>query len=216
MVGVINVKKNIIRNCGDEDFDDPLMNSAMSVIRYEHNIYFYSEVNPESILNLILHLNDAVKLQRDMMLRFPEDNVMGVSVQIPIVIHINSIGGSVYDALAAIDTIKHHQKLGIKINTVIEGCAFSAATVLAVCGDRRFMTANSSYMIHEMSSSGFNGKLSEVEKLHKDMKTTTDIFKKIYATHSKATLAQIKKLTKEERYLSAEETLELGFIDEIL
>ncbi len=67
-----------------------------------------------------------------------------------------------------------------------------------------------------MSSSGFNGKVSEVAKLHKDMMTTTETFKKIYAEHSKATVAQIKKLTKEERYLNAEEVLALGLIDEIL
>lgn len=204
-----------MRNC-DECEPDLSACSPMSVIRIENEIYFYSMVNPESILSLNLHLKDASKLSRDMMLRFPNNNKLEVNIELPIIIHINSVGGSVYDALAAVDTIEQYKNMGFKVHTIIEGCAFSAATVLAICGNKRFITPNSSYMIHEMSSTGFNGNLTAMEKLTKSMKSTTDIFEKIYEKYSKITKPQIKKLIKSEEYLGAEKVLELGLVDEIL
>jgi len=210
-------RKVLMRNCDEyEEELNACMSSPMSVIRIENEIYFYSLVNPESILSLILHLKDAAKLSRDMMLRFPENNRLGVDIKLPIIIHINSMGGSVYDALAAVDTIEQYKNSGLQIHTIIEGCAFSAATVLAICGNKRLITENSSYMIHEMSSTGFNGNLTAMEKLTKSMKSTTDTFEKIYAKYSKMNKTQIKKLVKSEEYLGAEKVLELGLVDEIL
>jgi ATP-dependent protease ClpP protease subunit len=206
----------MIRNCEEPEEPMPLMQSPMAVIRHENDIYFYSEVNQSSILELILCLKDAVKLHRDLQLRYPKNNKLGICVDLPIVIHINSVGGSAYDSLAAVDTIEQYKEMGIPIHTIIEGCAFSAATVLAVCGTKRFMTSSSSYMIHEMSSSGFSGNTTSAEKLYKSMKKITDLYEEVYSKHSKLTSKQIKSLMKKEEYFTSKEVLDLGLIDEII
>lgn len=192
-------------NCDDEMFAAPPMN----VIRHENDIYFYADVNQDSILALILNLKDAAKLSRDLMLRFPEYAVL------PINVHINSNGGSVYDCLAAVDTIEQYKKLGIPVHTYIEGCCFSAATILASCGSKRYMSENATYMIHEMSTN-FTGKLSDMENVAASMKNTTNIFKKIYSKYSKLSAKEIKTLIEKERYITSEEVLNYGLIDEIL
>ena len=206
----------MIKNCEEEEEILSQFQSPMSVLRYENDIYFYSAVDADSILNLVLHLKDATKLSRDLLLRFPKDNKLGVDIQLPIIIHINSNGGSVYDVIAAVDTIQQYKNMGFQINTIIEGCAFSAATILASCGSKRFITENSTYMIHEMSSTGFSGKTSDIERLSESMKTTTEIFENLYVKTSKLTLKQIKRLMKSEEHMNSKKVLELGLVDEIL
>ena len=202
---------NIIKNC-DELIMAP---QGPSVVRNENDIYFYSDVFSESVLMLNLHIKDAVKLSRDIQLRYPTDNKMGVCVQLPVIIHINSFGGSVFDSLAAVDTIEGHIRQGVPIYTIIEGCAFSAATVIAAAGSKRFITKNSTYLIHEMSQQ-FEGKLSELEKATKGLKKSAEIYTRIYKQHSNMTTPQIKKLIDNEEYLSPEDVLKFGLVDEIL
>ena len=64
---------------------------------------------------------------------------------IPIYLHINSFGGSLYDAYAALDTIKN---LRVPIYSVIEGCAASAGTIISVVCNKRFIGENAHMLIH--------------------------------------------------------------------
>ena len=64
---------------------------------------------------------------------------------IPIYLHINSFGGSLYDAYAAVDTIKN---LRVPIYSVIESCAASAGTIISVVCNKRFIGENAHMLIH--------------------------------------------------------------------
>lgn len=69
---------------------------------------------------------------------------------IPIYLHINSFGGSLYDAYAAVDTIKN---LRVPVYSIIEGCAASAGTIISVVCTKRFIGKNAHMLIHQLSSS---------------------------------------------------------------
>jgi len=60
-------------------------------------------------------------------------------------VHINSMGGYVNEGLAIYNVLKNHSA---KVNTIVEGFACSAASVVFMAGDERIMNAASALMIH--------------------------------------------------------------------
>lgn len=62
-----------------------------------------------------------------------------------IVVHINSVGGFLYDGLPIFNSLKH---CGIPVHTVIDGCAMSMAGVIFQAGTRRSMCRSSLLHIH--------------------------------------------------------------------
>ena len=73
----------------------------------------------------------------------------------PINLHIQSSGGSLMNTYYIVDLI---QSLETPVNTFIDGFAASAATLISVAGDKRYMTKNSLMLIHQLSSQN-GGKL---------------------------------------------------------
>ena len=64
-------------------------------------------------------------------------------------VHINSVGGSIYDGLAIYNCIKYSPR---EVHTYIDGCAFSMAGVIALAG--RTVHAYSSSILHAHSPIG--------------------------------------------------------------
>lgn len=60
-------------------------------------------------------------------------------------VHINSMGGYVNEGLAIYNVLKNHSA---KVNTIVEGFACSAASVVFMAGDNRTMNSASALMIH--------------------------------------------------------------------
>lgn len=60
-------------------------------------------------------------------------------------VHINSMGGCVNEGLAIYNVLKNHSA---KVNTIVEGFACSAASVVFMAGDERIMNSASALMIH--------------------------------------------------------------------
>lgn len=115
----------------------------------ENHIYFYASVTKSSILEL----NTEIKRITRNLQRMAADYNINPP---PIYLHINSYGGSVF---AAIDTIQYNP---IPIYTIIEGAAASAATMMSVYGKKRYITKSSHMLVHQLSS-GFWGKMAEIE-----------------------------------------------------
>src|SRR5688500_6032448 len=62
------------------------------------------------------------------------------------VVHINSPGGSVHDGVAIYNSLKEH---AANVTVKIEGAALSAASLVAMAGDKIHMAENAMMMIHE-------------------------------------------------------------------
>lgn len=62
-----------------------------------------------------------------------------------IVVHINSVGGDIYDGLPIFNALKH---CGIPVRTVVDGCAMSMAGIIFQAGTRRSMCRSSVLHIH--------------------------------------------------------------------
>ena len=92
---------------------------------------------------------------------------MNSQSQEPINIFINSPGGYVTDALGIVDVMK---AIKSPINTIILGRAASAASLIATCGGKRYISANSEVMIHEAAMQGFGYIDTRDEKFAKALK----------------------------------------------
>ena len=99
----------------DNEGADEASESENSVTSYNHNIYFYSEVNRSRVLTLNKKIVQVgVKLRN-------VSNIFDIDIK-NINLHINSYGGSVFAGFAALDYIKGSK---VPVNTVINGCALA-------------------------------------------------------------------------------------------
>ena len=131
-----------------------------------------------------------------------------------ITVRINSSGGDVFVAQALYTNLKNHKA---KITVVIDGIAASAATIIAMAGDKVIMPSNSMMMIHDPMV-GVCAYLN-AEKMEKMADTLEKVKKSIMNAYlSKISLSEdeVYDLMREETWLTADEAIEKGFADEIM
>jgi ATP-dependent protease ClpP protease subunit len=177
-----------------------------SVETSDNHIYFYSEVNRSSVLELNRNIS---KLENE--LEALTNKFKLPHATIPIYIHLNSYGGQVHAAMSAVDKILCST---IPITTIVEGCAASAATLISVVGDKRIITPHSCMLIHELSSM-FWGKHHEFLDEVKNLNMLMEQIKDIYKEHTKITKTKMCSLLKKDLWLSSETCLKYGLVDEI-
>jgi ATP-dependent protease ClpP protease subunit len=108
-----------------------------------HHIYFYSDVNDNSVSTLQNLLKEASKTKIINNISSPPK---------PIIIHLNSGGGSTLSE-NLFNTMIITQRVPICV--IIEGVCASAATTLALLAPYRIMIDYSSYLIHDMAGFSF-------------------------------------------------------------
>lgn len=129
---------------------------------------------------------------------------------------INSPGGVVTAGMSIYDTM---QFIKCDVKTFVLGQACSMGSLLAQAGakGKRFMLPNARHMIHQPSG-GARGQATDmqiqVEEILKMKKTLTDIYVK---HNSKGkTFEQLTADMERDKFMSAEEALEYGLIDQII
>ena len=125
---------------------------------------------------------------------------------------ISSYGGDVYAMLGTIDYFK---TLPVKVNTHCLGACMSAAAVILACGTgERTMTENSTVMVHE--GSAFEaGKTSDVMKGVDHLKKLQSNINRILGEVTNKDQEFWEEVSRQDTYLTADECLEYGIVDEI-
>lgn len=179
------------------------------------DIYFYAGIDKKNVMAL---QKETQKVVDNIVLKAHEAEKIGCIVTYPpIKLHINSPGGHIHPAFAFIDFMTQLRLRNSKIvfHTIIEGGSASAATLISVTGDRRFITEYGYMLIHQLAGANW-GKYSELKD---DMKNSTDLMnriKQIYVKHSKLNDKELNKLLKHDLYWDANKCLAVGLVDEIL
>ena len=129
-------------------------------------------------------------------------------------LYINSPGGSVYDGLAIYDTMNFIKP---DVQTIGIGLQASMGAFLLSAGakGKRAVLANSRVMIHQPSS-GTQGKVTDQEI---SLKEAIDLKKKLNEILAKNTgqkLAKIEKDVDRDFWMSAEESVKYGIIDDVI
>ena len=125
---------------------------------------------------------------------------------------LSSYGGDVYAMLGTIDYFK---TLPVKVNTHCVGACMSAAAVILACGTgKRTMSENSTVMVHE--GSAFEaGKTQDVLKGAHHLKKLQTNINRILGEVTNKSQEFWEGVSKQDTYLTADECLEYGIIDEI-
>lgn len=129
-------------------------------------------------------------------------------------LYINSPGGEVTAGLAIFDTMNYIKS---DVSTICVGMAASMGAVLLASGQKgkRFALPNADIMIHQPSG-GAQGMASDIEITAKKILETKKKLNKILADQTGQPLKTIEKDTDRDRWLSAEEALKYGLIDQVI
>ena len=129
---------------------------------------------------------------------------------------INSPGGVVTAGMAIYDTI---QFIKCDVSTIVMGQACSMGSLLATAGapGKRKMLPNARHMIHQPSG-GAGGQATDMEIQVKEILKMKQNLTQIYVKHNSKGKSYAEFLAAMERdnFMSAQEALEYGLIDEII
>ena len=121
--------------------------------------------------------------------------------------HINSYGGEVAEGLAIYNTLKNS---GMKVTTICDGFACSAASVIFMAGDERIINEASLLMIHNAWTYA-NGNATELRKAAEDLDKITQASVNAYVSRAVISEDEIKNLMDNETWITAQEAVEYGF-----
>jgi ATP-dependent Clp protease protease subunit len=129
-------------------------------------------------------------------------------------LYINSPGGSVSAGLAIYDTM---QFIKPDVSTLCIGQAASMGALLLTAGakGKRFALPHSRVMIHQPLG-GFSGQASDIDIHAQEILKVRDSLNQILKTHTGQSLKSIEKDTDRDNFMSAEESVKYGLIDEVL
>ena len=128
--------------------------------------------------------------------------------------YINSPGGVVTSGLSIYDTMQYIRP---KVSTLVVGQAASMGSVLAVAGEKgmRFALPNARIMVHQPSG-GYQGQATDIMIHAAETQKIKDQINKIYVKHTGQTLKTVERALERDNFMSAEEALDWGHLDEIV
>jgi ATP-dependent Clp protease, protease subunit len=128
--------------------------------------------------------------------------------------YINSPGGSVTAGLAIYDTM---QFIKPPVSTLCLGQAASMGAVLLTAGHkgRRYALPHSRIMIHQPLG-GAQGQAVDLEIQAREILRMREELNNIFVRHSGQKLAKIEKDTDRDMFMSPEQAVEYGLIDEVI
>jgi ATP-dependent Clp protease protease subunit len=126
-------------------------------------------------------------------------------------VHISSVGGSAFDAIAIYDLLKKYPG---NVTTYIDALAASAASIVAMAGKQIVMSKYALLMIHKpMVGSGGNA-----DELLKDVQMLNVVqsrLAQIYMDKSGLDGVTVNSLINSVTWMTADQALNLGFVDAI-
>src|ERR1700733_9621765 len=183
--------------------------------RGERSYDIYSRLLKDRIVFLGSEVNDDVaNLVTAQFLYLESENP-----EKPISFYINSPGGSVTAGLAIYDTMQYIQS---EVQTTCLGQAASMGSLL-LCGGapgKRYCLPHSSIMVHQPSG-GYAGTATDIAIHAQQILKVREQLNNIYSVHLAAagkplSLDEINKMLERDKFMSAQESLEMGLVDEIL
>ena len=131
-----------------------------------------------------------------------------------IYMYINSPGGVVTSGLSIYDTMEYIRP---DVSTVCIGQAASMGSLLLTAGakNKRYCLPNARIMTHQPSG-GFQGQASDIEIHAKEIINLRTRLNGIYVKHSGKKIAEIESLMDRDTFLSPEDAVKIGLIDEVV
>jgi ATP-dependent Clp protease protease subunit len=178
--------------------------------RGERAYDIYSLLLKERIIILGMPINDQVANIIIAQLLFLEREDPEKDIQL----YINCPGGVIASGLAIYDTM---QLIRPDVSTICVGMAASMGTVLLCAGavGKRFTLPNSTVHLHQ-AVGGAQGQAADIEIAAREIMRLQDIIRKILVKHTSQPMDKVIHDTDRDFYLSSQQAVEYGIVDEIL
>lgn len=180
--------------------------------RGERQYDIYSRLLLDRIVFLGTEVNDTVANLLIAQMLFMEQS----DPEAPIHFYINSPGGSVYAGLGIYDIMQH---ITCPVHTYCVGLAASMGSLLLTAGapGHRYAMPHSRIMIHQPLG-GARGQASDIEIQAKEILELKNQLNDIYIKHSSVPMERsiIEKATNRDNYLSPQQAIEMGLIDNVI
>ena len=130
-------------------------------------------------------------------------------------LYINSPGGSVTDGLAIYDTMQY---VNCDIRTICVGMAASMGQFLLCAGapGKRFSLPHSRILMHQPSAGGMQGQASDIAIQAEQIVYLKKMLAERIAFHTGQPLERIEADSDRDRWFTAQEAKEYGFIDAVI
>ena len=164
----------------------------------------------QRIIVLGQEVDDAIanRLCAELLLLSAEDPQRDISL------YINSPGGSVTAGLAIYDTMR---LIPNEVSTLAMGLAASMGQFLLSGGTpgKRYALPHSRVLMHQ-GSAGIGGSAVDIEIQAENLEHTKNVMMRLIAEHTGQPVAKVERDADRDRWFTAEEAREYGFVDEIL
>lgn len=130
----------------------------------------------------------------------------------PIIMYVNSPGGSVTHGMSIYDTMQY---ILSPIHTVVIGQAASMASLLACSGAHRSITANSRHMIHQPLG-GASGQATDVLIHANELVRWKEVLTSIYKKHTGQNYEKLVADMERDNYMTASQAVDYGLVDLIV
>lgn len=174
----------------------------------ERGYDIYSRLLKDRIILLVGEINDEMSsiIVSELLFLDSQNNE-------DINIYINSPGGSITSGMAIYDTIHY---ISSKVNTICIGMAMSmGAFLLASTSGKRYALPHSEIMIHQPYG-GIEGVVSDIDIQAKRLLKTKSQMIELLAKYTKKDINTIKNDIERDYYMSPDDALAYGLIDEII
>jgi ATP-dependent Clp protease protease subunit len=178
--------------------------------RGERSFDIYSRLLKERVIFIVGAIEDHMANLIVAQLLFLESENPDKDVHL----YINSPGGSVTAGLSIYDTM---QFIKPDVSTMCIGQAASMGAFLLSGGakSKRFILPNARTMIHQPSG-GAQGQATDIEIQAKEILVLRERLNSLLADHTGQTIDVIERDTERDRFMSAEQSVEYGLVDEVI
>lgn len=170
----------------------------------------YNRLLQERIIFLGSEVTDEVanRICAQLLLLAAEDPVRDINLW------INSPGGSIHSGMAIYDTMQFVEN---DVATTAMGMAASMGQLLLCSGTagKRYALPHARIMMHQPSG-GMGGTASDIAIQAEQMIYTKKMFQERVSHHTGQTMEQIEADSDRDRWFTAQESLDYGFIDQVI
>ena len=178
--------------------------------RGERSFDIYSRLLKERVIFIVGPIEDQMANLVVAQLLFLESENPDKDIHL----YINSPGGSVTAGLSIYDTM---QFIKSDVSTMCVGQAASMGAFLLSGGTKgkRLILPNARTMIHQPSG-GAQGQATDIEIQAKEILFLRERLNRMLSEHTGQTMEVIERDTERDRFMSAEQSVEYGLVDQVL
>jgi ATP-dependent Clp protease protease subunit len=178
--------------------------------RGERSFDIYSRLLKERVIFIVGAIEDHMANLIVAQLLFLESENPDKDVHL----YINSPGGSVTAGLSIYDTMRFIKP---DVSTMCIGQAASMGAFLLSGGTKgkRYILPNARTMIHQPSG-GAQGQATDIEIQAKEILFLRERLNSLLADHTGQTMEVIERDTERDRFMSSEQSVEYGLVDEVI